>query len=370
MSVNPHPIRSDSMAKDSSLLMGALVERARVVNVNIRDYTVDVKTEFSFKNRFDIPIMVPYCNQMQGEGTNFLPEVGATCWICTPSEDGRDAFVLGFTMVDEGGSYRGGRPLLNPGDIHFSTRDGNFFALRRGGVVQVGSTSICQRVFIPIRNIIQDFAENYELHVPGGDLTWKTARKDEDSDGHQMCLFTLASKEFADDPNDKTIAILKMGSHGQGIDTILSMLTRDKGGGITKTLLEIDKAGQFNLSVKKLELKVDGDLDAVITGQTALKITDQFTIECKSDFNAAASSITLTAGNTSLSLASSSAQLESPQVTIAGGQFPPLRASPDMLAWIGIVTAAINGGTAGHPVLSVGPGLIPPSQHLNPKIKI
>lgn len=370
MSANPKPIRSQSMAKDSSLLMGSLVERARVVNVNIRDYTVDVKTEFSFKNRFDIPIMTPYCHQSQGEGTNFLPEVGAVCWICTPSEDGRDAFVLGFTMVDEGGSYRGGRVLLNPGDIHYSTRDGNFFALRRGGVVQIGSTAVCQRVFLPIRNIIQDFAENYELHTPGGDLTWQTARKDEDSDGHQMCLFTLSTKEFADDPNEKTVAILKIGSHGQGTDTILSMLTRDKGGGIIQTMLEVNKAGQFDLKVKKLELTVEGDLSAIVTGQAVLKITDQFTIECMSDLKATAGSIAFTVGNVSLSLSSSSAQLDGPQVIIAGGQFPPLRASPDMLAWIGVVTAAINGGTPGNPVLSVGPALIPPSQHLNPKVSI
>jgi len=370
MSANPKPVRSPSMAKDSSLLMGALVERARVVNVNIRDYTVDVKTEFSFKNRFDIPIMVPYCNQVQGEGTNFLPEVGAVCWICTSSEDGRDSFVLGFTMVDEGGSYRGGRALLNPGDIHYSTRDGNFLVLRRGGVVQIGSTAICQRVFIPIRNIIQDFAENYELHTPGGDLTWQTARKDEDSDGHQMCLFTLATKEFADDPNDKTVAVLKMGSHGQGTDTILSMLTRDKGGGITQTLLEIDKSGQFNLKVKGLDLKVEGDLGATITGQATLKVTGPLTIQSMAAINATASSIALTAGNVSLALSSSGGTIDGPQFTIAGGQFPPLRASPDMLAWMGVVTAAINGGTPGHPVISVGPALVPPSQHINPKVKI
>lgn len=370
MSANPRPVRSPSMAKDASLLMGALVERARVVNVNIRDFTVDVKTEFSFKNKFDIPVMVPYCNQTQGEGTNFLPEVGSVCWICTPSEDGRDAFVLGFTMVDEGGSYRGGRPLLNPGDIHYSTRDGNFLALRRGGVVQIGSTAICQRVFIPIRNIIQDFAENYELHTPGGDLTWQTARKDEDSDGHQMCLFTLATKEFADDPNDKTVAILKMGSHGQGTDTILSMLTRDKGGGIIQTFLEIDKSGQFNLMVKNLELKVDGDLAAIVTGKATLKVTGPLTIQSMDALQATANSIALTAGNVSLALTSSGATIDGPQVTIGSGKYPPLRASPDMLTWMGVITSAINGGTAGHPVLSVGPILIPPTQHVNPKVKI
>ncbi len=370
MSANPKPIRSESMAKDASLLMGALVERARIINVNIRDFTVDVKTEFSFKNRFDIPIMVPYCNQVQGEGMNFLPEVGAVCWICTPSEDGRDAFVLGFTMVDEGGSYRGGRDLLNPGDINFKTRDGNFMSLRRGGVVQIGSTSLCQRVFLPIRNIIQDYAENYELHTPGGDLTWNVARKDEDSDGHQMCLFTLATKEFADDPNDKTVAILKMGSHGQGNDTILSLLTRDKGGGITQTLLELNKAGQFNLKVKKLELKVEGDLNAIVTGQATLRVTGPLTIQSMAAFSATATSISLTAGAMSLALSGGVAALNGPQVVLGGGQFQALRASPDMLAWIGMVSAALVGPLAmpGLPVLTIP--VLPPFQHISPKVKV
>lgn len=369
MSANPKPARSESMAKDASLLMGALVERARVVNVNIRDYTVDVKTEFSFKNRFDIPVMVPYCNQEQGEGMNFLPEVGAVCWICTPSEDGREAFVLGFTMVDEGGSYRGGRKLLNPGDINFETRDGNFFSLRRGGVVQIGSTPICQRVFLPIRNIIQDHAENYELHTPSGDLTWTVARKDEDADGHQMSLFTLATKEFADDPNDKTVAVLKMGSHGQGNNTILSLLTRDKGGGITQTQLEIDKTGQFNLKVKRLEIKVEGDLNALVTGQAKLKVTGPITIESMAALSATAASISMTAGPSKITLGSV-AVMDGPQVLLGGAQFPALRASPDMISWMAVVSAALIGplATPGLPVLTVP--VIPPTLHISPKVKL
>lgn len=360
MSANPKPERSQSMAKDASILMGALVERARVVNVNIRDYTVDVKTEFSFKNRFDIPIMVPYCNQTQGEGMNFLPEVGAVCWICTPSEDGRDAFVLGFTMVDEGGSYRGGRKLLNPGDLNFETRDGNFLTLKRGGVVQIGSTAICQRVFIPIRNIIQDHAENYELHTPGGDLTWNVARKDEDANGHQMCLFTLATKEFADDPNDKTVAILKMGSHGQGNNTILSLLTRDKGGGITQTSLEIDKAGQVNLKVKKLELKVEGDLNALITGQATLKVTGPLTIQSMAALEVAAQTFSLKAGGVTFSSDGSVARISGAQVLIGDGQHPVLRASPDMVSWMAAVTAGL--AILGQPAP-------PPALHISPKVK-
>ncbi len=369
MPTNPKPVRSPSMAKDSSLLMGALVERARIVNVNIRDYTVDITTEFSFKNKFDIPIMTSYCNQINGEGLNFLPEVGATCWICTPSEDGREAFVLGFTMVDEGGSYRGGREILNPGDINFTTRDGNFCSLRRGGVVQIGSTSICQRVFIPIRNVIQDFAENYELHTPSGDLTWKVARKDEDSDGHQMCLFSLATKEFADDPNDKTIGLLRMGSHGQGNDTIFSLLTLDKGGGTSQVTIQIDKSGQLQMTMNKLNVNIQGDLSLVATGKASIQFTGEIDLQTMAALQITASTIALTAGNMQLALSSAGGTVSGPMI-FADGKFPALRASPDLLAWMGVVSATLMGATAGLPVLTIGPALIPPSQHMNPKVLI
>jgi hypothetical protein len=369
MPANPKPNKSPSIAKSSAMLMGALVERARVVTVNIRDYTVDVTTEFSYKNRFDIPMMSPYCHQNQGEGINLIPEVGATCWICTPSEEGRDAFVLGFTMVDEGGSYRGGRELLNPGDIHLSTRDGNFVALRRGGVVQVGATPICQRVYIPIRNFIQDFAENYELHTPGGDLTWNVARKDEDSDGHQRCLLTVAAKEFADDPNEKTVAILKMGSHGEGNDTILSLLTRDKGGGIVQTMVEIGKAGDLAVKVKKFDLTVEGDLTALIDGTFSLKAQGPITVESLGALQATAQSISMTAGPVKLEM-NGVAKLDAPQVLLGDGMFPALRASPDFLIAFATICATLIGATPGVPVVTLGPALVPPVQHISPKVKV
>src|SRR5688572_8640016 len=141
--VNSKPPRSGSTAKSD--YRPVRIERARVVNVNINEYTVDARTEMApYKPKFDIPWMVPYTHFSQGEGINFMPEVGSTCFICEPSEDGRDSFVLGWIMPDEGGAYRAGRELINPGDIHFTTRDGNFVTIRRGGIVQIGATPVCQ----------------------------------------------------------------------------------------------------------------------------------------------------------------------------------------------------------------------------------
>lgn len=343
------------------------MERGRVLTVNIRDFTVDVATEFTFKNKFDIPFMSPYCHQTQGEGMNFMPEVGATCWICTPSEEGKDAFVLGFTMVDENGSLRGGRDLMNPGDIQHKTRDGNFVWLRRGGIVQIGSTPICQRVYLPIRNIVQDYAENYELHTPAGDLTWTVARKEEDANGHQACLYTLAAKEFSDDPNTNPLAVLKVGSHGEGNPTILSLLTRDKGGGSTATSLEITKDGELNWTVNKFVLNVKGDAELAIDGLFSLAVKGAIEISSLQALTASASSMSLAAGGSSFALGSSGASLSGVQVNLGEAQFPALRASPDLLSWIGAVTAALNVvGT----VSGLSGALIPPLQHTSKKVKV
>lgn len=348
------------------MLSPAFVERGRVVTVNIRDWTCDVTTEFTFKNKFDIPFQSPYCSQIQGEGINAMPEVGSVCWVCTPSEEGRESFIMGWTMVDEEGSYRGGRELLNPGDIHFSTRDKNFIYLRRGGIVQIGSTPVCQRVYLPIRNMIQDYAENYELHTPAGDLTWKVLRKEEDGNGHQACIYTLAYKEFSDDPNENPIGVLKMGSHGEGNDTILSLLTRDKGGGTTQTCLEINKAGELTWTVQKLSINVKGDMELAVDGLFELATQGAIDISAVGALTASAASMSLSAGKATLSLGSGVAGLTGPLVNLGDALFPVVRASPDLVAWMGAVTGLLIG--AGQPVVK-GP-LVAPTLHTNAKVKV
>lgn len=369
-SVNAKPPRSTSMAKSGS--KPVRVERARVINVNISDYTVDTRSESPpYKPKFDIPWMVPYTHFSQGEGINFMPEVGSTCWICEPSEDGREAFVLGWTMPDEHGAYRAGRELLNPGDIHLSTRDGNFVTVRRGGVVQLGATPVCQRVFIPIRNIIQDFAENYELHTPAGDLTWSVLRQDTDGDGHQRCLLTLAAHEFSDDPvNTDPIAILKIGSHGANDNTILTLSTRDKGGGSVQTALLLDKSGN-------LDWQVQGTFHVKSTGDMTLESSGKATMTSQGDMALSSTTGAFSAkGATSASLSSdgtvsikgtAGSSMDGAFVKLGDAQFPVLINSPDLVLWISMVTAALS-GVAGVPALRLGPALKPPVLYTSTKV--
>jgi hypothetical protein len=361
------PGRSASTASTGS--QAATIHRAHIINVNIRDYTVDAQLEsHPFSMHFDIPFMTPYLHQNQGEGINFMPEVGSICWVCSPSETGKGSFVLGWTPVHETGTFRAGRELLNPGDLHFSTRDGNFIYIRRGGVVQIGATPVCQRIYIPIRNIIRDFAENYELSTPAGDLTWKVNRTDEQSDGHRGCLYTLACKEFSDDPNTDPLAVLKIGSHGEGIDTILTLETRDQGGGTVKTRLEISKAGEVKWSIEKdLTLEVKGDFTTTVKGKMTTTSTGDMGLESKSKMTGKAPVIGLDGGGAKLDLAGTAA-LNGSAVNLGDALFKVVVDTPTLQAWINAVTAALLGPPS--PPVPVFRCLIPPAQvYTSTKVK-
>ncbi len=350
----------------SAMIENPTVERGRILAVNVRDYTVDVVSEFSQKVVPDLPFAVPYTHHTNGEGINYMPEVGATCWFCLTSD--RQGLVLGFTPVVESGGYRGGRPLLSPGDIHLSTRNGNFVSLKRGGIVQVGSSTICQRVYLPIKNIIKDFCENYELHTFGGDLTWTVDRQEEDEDGHKGTTFYVAVKEYADDPNEDPLASLKIGSHGESEDTILTLETRDKGAGNVQIQMTFDKTGN-------VEWSISNNLTMNVTGAVTLESQDTITLNSKNAFSiqSATAKMTLKAVGmdiqSSLGLSISSKTVTSVKGTLvklnAGPvAFPVVRSSPDLIAWIAQVTAYVNAGIPVAPPVPV----VPPTQHMNFKV--
>ena len=361
------PLRSDSTASTGS--QAATIHRAHIINVNSRDYTVDTQLEsHPFSMTFDVPFMSPYLHQEQGEGINFMPEVGSICWVCSPSEIGKNSFVLGWIPVQESGSFRAGRELLNPGDLHFSTRDGNFIYIRRGGIIQIGATPACQRIYIPIRNIIRDFAENYELSTPAGDLKWQVNRTDEQSDGHRGCLYSLSCKEFSDDPNKDPLAVLKIGSHGEGIDTILTLETRDKGGGIVKTKLEISKEGSLKWSMEKnLTLNVKGDFTTTVKGKMTATSNSDMSLESKSKLSGKAPVVGLDGGGAKLDLEGTAA-LNGTVVNLGDALFKAVVDTPSLQLWINAVTAALSGPPS--PPVPVFRSLIPPAApYISTKVK-
>ena len=225
------------------------IETGRIINVNIEDWSVDVASEYANKRYFDLQVMMPYFHYVNGEGFYCMPEVGAMVWLCRPTQGKFAApFVMGFQSPfdSDNGNFRSGRQSLNPGDMMMRTRDENFVILRRGGVVQIGATPIAQRMYIPIRNFIKDFCENYELHTFGGELTWITDRTEMTTDGSAPTKFSLIAKEKANDPAQ--IATLTIGSHGESDPTTLELVIFESGlaGALPKVRMVLEKTGNVS----------------------------------------------------------------------------------------------------------------------------
>jgi len=253
------------------------VETARIVNVNIADWTVDVFCEHAGKRYRDVQVMSPYLHYMNGECMSIMPEVGAICWVCVPSEGSNaEEFVLGFQSVMQGrGDYSGGRPALNPGDMMMRTRDENFIILRRGGIVQIGATPTSQRMYVPVRNFIRDFAENYELLSFGGSMQWLVGEdRSENAQGNDKTTFSLLVKEKANDPGH--VVDLTIGSHGEDTATTLSIVSRESGAkdAAVKATMSISRDGSVSWALEKDWLMtVQGDHTTEVKGKLSLDVS-------------------------------------------------------------------------------------------------
>lgn len=175
-----------------------VIETGVIVDIDLRRWTVDVGTQHSDKQLFGLPWVSPYVHPENGEGFHLVPEIGAQCLICTPSDGDLSPFILGYLPIPVKDSYRSNRANMNSGDMGMYTRDGNFIFLRRGGVIQIGATQVAQRLYIPVGNTIRDFAENYSMTTPGGELVWETDTQSAQND-QTPTRFVLRAKQFAED---------------------------------------------------------------------------------------------------------------------------------------------------------------------------
>jgi hypothetical protein len=252
----------------------ATVETARIINVNVNDYTVDAVGEFGNKRFFDVQVMSPYFHYFNGEGWYAMPEVGALCWVCQESA-GLYAkhFILGYqSPYDErtlegselqAGGFRANRQSLNPGDMMWRGRDENFVVLRRGGVVQIGASPANQRIYIPIGSLIRDFCFGYELQTLSGDLMFVNDREDQDDAGQVKTRFRLRTKTLANEKDHAVILIA--GSHEDDAALRLSLQVNESGaeGAPLVAQLQIDKEGTVTWTMEK-------DLLMTATGKASL----------------------------------------------------------------------------------------------------
>ena len=239
---------------EESFTSGAEVETARIINVNIDDWTVDCVSEYWGKKWTDLQVMAPYFHYMNGEGIYVQPEVGSLCWLCTPS-DGRFGapFILGFKSVHDllEDNFRGGRQNLNPGDIMLRTRDENFVILRRGGVLQMGTTPTCQSMYIPLGNILKHFCEQYQLSTFGGKVKWTNTRTEETKDGNVYSTLTLQAKEKVSTSGNDVEATI--GFHGDGEATRLNLSVYESGeeNAELKVNLSVTKEGDVTWDIEQ-----------------------------------------------------------------------------------------------------------------------
>ena len=198
----------------------AFIHEARIVDYNLVTWTVDVRTQYDQKFYPNIQVGGPYMHPNRGEGFYAMPDINAKCLVCIPS-DGPPPYIFTFIMpmetpedpagsnaataaattaaqsataqagASQGAVFSGGRTRAKPGDMVWKGRDGNFVVLHRGGVLQIGSTELAQRIYIPLGNIITDISQNYEHHNSGGSINWGLSSSYTDDNAETSFLQTF-----------------------------------------------------------------------------------------------------------------------------------------------------------------------------------
>jgi hypothetical protein len=322
------------------------------LDVDIAAYTLTVATEFAKKPFTSISFATPYQHFNNGEGIYFMPEVGSLCWVCEPS-DGNMPFVLAWAAAQDEGDFSSRKQQLNPGDIYLGTRDENFLILRRGGVVQIGGTGLCQRMFLPINNTIRDFCENYSLQTLGGDLSWSVDIPEGTTDGKRPTKLVLNGRVRSNDQNPT--ATLQIGSHDNDDKTILSLSIKASG----------DQGAQEEINLK---LGNDGTIQWTVQSDITYNIQGNFTVTAKGDVNLDSQGNFEASGQQGVNIStpqqatlkgSAGVTLDAPLVqttqmlSVGGSSGMPVALAPVLLVWLAshLHTCTIPGSQGSPPVV-------------------
>ena len=347
------------------------------MNVNPVNKTVDWAAQYTGRLVPGIQVSSPYLHYYNGEGMTCAPDLGALCAVCWPS-DGEAPFVMGFLMPPEPmltvasgspqatdqptmGGYNAGRPLLNSGDMYFQGRDDNFLILRRGGVLQVGSSNICQRLFIPLNNLIRDVCENWELDTVGGSMTWRATVADTGPDNtHQAVQFDLIAREAA---QDKLASVrVSVGSVKQS-DSAFEVVIAPKGidpvSGETKVskpafiMRVVDDGTGYTKYSADLTTEIGGNQKTTILGNCTLEVSKDHNTTVKGSQNTIISGDHKISGDKGSTETWKGAKTIDAVVIYAGG---PNASHPAVLGDIFLLWAA----THTHPGLAPSACPIPP----------
>jgi len=363
------------------------VEEGRIVNVNTRRFTCDVRTQVSQRTFLDLTWGSPYFHFSRGEGFNVMPEVGAKVKVCRPSD--ADPFILCFVTpfertpaeqdddqaAEEGDtevSYQAGRPFMQQGDIQIRGRDGNEVYLHRGGVLELGATAACRRFYIPLLNYVRDICENYQMWTQGGALSWLVTRADEDAGGESHSLLTITGKEAAE--HEQATAAVRIGRVDD--DNRLEVTIAPQAlHAVTGELegeavyhLTIDREGTVTVEASKdVNMTIEGSLTADITGETSITSQGDVSLTGQSNLSIDVS------GRHEMEAASSTERINGQKVIqsnsillgSSSAAFNVVLATPSLIAFLAGHRHEVAGPTTGPP----SPPLVRPSSYSARKVR-
>lgn len=174
-----------------------------IISTDTKNHRVEVAYSHMPGTVSDVRIASMYCHPNSGEGVNLLPEPGASCYVGFPSESNGRPFVFAYVMPptsNEGD--RGPRPEQGGGDIVLKTRDGNTIALRRGGLVQVSSSPLCQTLYVPVGNMLREIFEQKDMSSLLGRMEWV---HDEPGVAGTVAHYRLELKDTVESPLPRVV---------------------------------------------------------------------------------------------------------------------------------------------------------------------
>jgi len=227
---------------------------------------------------------------------------------------------------------------MNPGDIMLSGADRNFVALRRGGLLEMGANKLCQRVFIPIGNIIRDIAQRYEILSIPGELKFECDANEDHEDGKAPTRLRIKVKKYAND--DDTLAEMLMGEDpdqpGTGVIAFQifdsSLPTK-----LASCKIEIKETGDITCNMAKGGLTITaktitltGIQNVTISAGTALSLAaPQLTIACSSGGGGISFP-----GDGTVGIRSSKISMQSSDVSLCDGATEPSVKGRTLMNWV------------------------------------
>ena len=171
-------ISADKAGSPPSIFKGV------IETVHTSSFSVDVRSDTAQRTFYDCPVAGLYMHPDHSGGVYHMPEVGSQCFVMVLPDE--TTLVLGFQIPetpkkdssaqsldsDFVKSFHGEREPMEPGDIFLGTTDDNKVVIRRGGIIQIASTGLAQRLYIPVENIIRDYFQRYQAISPVGEIEW------------------------------------------------------------------------------------------------------------------------------------------------------------------------------------------------------